>query len=120
MNIADHGNTVAHADLVTVSLENGAIPPRQQALDPRFATSHGVLSPRVQLMPDGKGFVYAITENGVDNLWVQPIDHSPGHQLTHFTSEEISDFHWSPDGKTLAIIRQHDTADAVLLREEKQ
>jgi len=118
MDIADH-NSVARADLVTVSLENGASAPHQEPLDPRYGTTR-VLNPRVQLMPDGKSVVYTINENGADNLWVQPLDHSPGHQLTHFTSEQISDFHWSPDGKTLAIIHQHDTADAVLLREEKQ
>jgi hypothetical protein len=118
MDIADH-NSIAHPDLVTVNLENGAIAPRQEPLDARFATAY-VLNPRVQLMPDGNAVVYPITENGVDNLWVQPLGHSPGHQLTHFTSHEISDFHWSPDGKTLAIVRQHHEADAVLLREEKQ
>lgn len=58
-----------------------------------------------------------ITENGIDNLWAQPLDGSPGHQLTHFTSELISDFHWSPDGKTLAVVREHDVSDVVLLRE---
>jgi serine/threonine protein kinase len=118
MDIADL-NSVARADLVTVNLENGASAPRQEPLDPRYSTTH-VLNPRVQLMPDGKSVVYTINEGGVDNLWVQPLDHSPGHQLTHFTSEQISDFHWSPDGKMLAIIHQHHTADAVLLRDEKQ
>ena len=44
-----------------------------------------------------------------------------GEDVNHFTSEFfISDFHWSPDGKTLAIIREHDVADVVLLREGNQ
>ena len=107
----------ARAELEEVNLEGeSSTPPRARPLDPRF---HGQrsLNPRVQLQPDGKAVVYVIAENGVDNLWVQPLDGSSGHQLTHFTSELISDFHWSPDGKTLAVIREHDLSDVVLLRE---
>ncbi|MGA8442183.1 MAG: hypothetical protein WB762_33430 [Candidatus Sulfotelmatobacter sp.] len=45
---------------------------------------------------------------------------SPGHQLTRFPAEKITDFHWSPGGKTLAVIREHDVADVVLLRDGNQ
>jgi hypothetical protein len=72
------------------------------------------------MQPGSNSVVYAINQNGVDNLWAQPLDGSPGHPLTHFTSELITDFHWSPDGKTLALVREHDVADVVLLREESQ
>jgi eukaryotic-like serine/threonine-protein kinase len=116
--IADYSSGLAVPSLGIVDLISAAPVPRVEPIDKRFGTGH-VLNPRIQLMPDGKAIVYAITDNGVDNLWVQPLDHSPGHQLTHFTSEQIVDFHWSPDGKTLAVIRQNAAADAVLLREEK-
>jgi Tol biopolymer transport system component len=43
--------------------------------------------------------------NGVDNLWLQPLDGSKGRSLTDFTAERISDFRWSPDGKQLALVR---------------
>ena len=69
--------------------------------------------------PDGKGVAYPIHENGVDNIWIQPLDGSPGHQITHFTSEKIDSFHWSPDGKTLGILRSHSESDVVLLQETK-
>jgi hypothetical protein len=76
-----------------------------------------VLAQTVQLIPNTNILAYKISENGAENLWLQPLDGSPGHQLTHFTSEKITDFHWSPDGKTLDVIREHDVADVVLLRE---
>lgn len=117
-DVADNRTGLALSVLGIVGVGNGVATPRVEPLDKRFATGH-VLSPRIQLMPDGKALVYAITDNGVDNLWVQPLDHSPGRLLTHFTSEQIIDFHWSPDGKTLAVLRQSNAADAVLLREEK-
>ena len=107
------------AELEIVSLESGSTTPvRPQALDPRFGAGRA-FNPRVQLPPGGNSLVYVINENGVDNLWAQPLDGSPGHRLTHFTSELITDFHWSPDGKTLAVVREHDVADVVLLRESQ-
>jgi eukaryotic-like serine/threonine-protein kinase len=66
---------------------------------------------------DGKGVIYPVRDNGVDNLWFQPLDGSKGKQLTNFTSEHIFDFHWSFDGKQLALVRGHTDADVVLIRE---
>jgi eukaryotic-like serine/threonine-protein kinase len=69
---------------------------------------------------DGKAVVYSTRENGVDNLWQQPLDGSPGKQITSFTSEHIWDFHWSPDGSKLALVRGHNDSDVVLLRDQRQ
>ncbi len=117
VDIDDPAAQTAQADLETASVAgDSATPPRLRLLDPRFGSSH-ILQPRVQLQPGANAVVYVITENGVDNLWLEPLDGSPGHQLTHFTSESITDFHWSPDGKTLAVVHEHDVADVVLLKE---
>lgn len=67
--------------------------------------------------PDGKSVVYVIRENGIGNLWMQPIDGGPGHQITKFTSGLIAGFRWSPDRKTLAVMRTHNSSDVVVLRE---
>ena len=66
---------------------------------------------------DGKGVVYPVRENGIDNLWQQPLDGSSGKQLTSFKSEHILDFHWSFDGSKLAMVRGHNDSDVVLMRE---
>jgi Tol biopolymer transport system component len=66
---------------------------------------------------DGRAVVYATREKGVDNLWQQPLDGSKGKQITDFTSERINDFHWSFDGKQLALVRGHTDADVVLIRD---
>ncbi len=73
----------------------------------------------VRFSPDGKAVVYPARENGVDNLWFQPLDGSKGRQLTDFTSEHIYDFHWSFDGKQLAIVRGHTDSDVVLIRDQR-
>ena len=54
-----------------------------------------------------------------DNVWIQPLDGSPGRQITHFNSEQITAFHWSPDGKNLGILRGHTDSDVILLQEAK-
>ena len=74
----------------------------------------------LRFSPDGKGVVYPARENGIDNLWLQPLDGSKGHAITGFTSERIYDFHWSFDGKQLAIVRGHTDSDVVLIRSSGQ
>jgi eukaryotic-like serine/threonine-protein kinase len=119
-HINDPATNNARADLESVNLEgSGTTQVRTRVLDPRFGPTR-LLNPRLQVQPGGKSMLYVINENGVDNLWAQPLDGSSGYQLTHFADELITDFHWSPDGKSLAVVREHDVADVVLLREENQ
>jgi eukaryotic-like serine/threonine-protein kinase len=95
------------------SVDHASAAPRLLDADPRV-TRGGV-----QFTPDGKSVAYAIHENGVDNVWIQPLDGSPGHQITNFTSEQITSFHWSPDGKSLGVLRNRSESDVVLLQEAK-
>jgi serine/threonine protein kinase len=99
-------NKIALLDLATLS-------------SPRFLQANPRISKGVQFTPDGKAVAYPIAENGVDNVWIQPIDGTPGRQITHFSSEQIYAFHWSPDGKNLGILRGHTDSDVVLLQESK-
>jgi len=90
---------------------SGSAAPRLMDADERI--SSGGLS----FSPDGKAVTYPIRESGVDNLWMQPVDGMGGRQITSFTSEQILVFHWSPDGRSLAILRGHTDSDVVLIRE---
>ncbi|MFZ0039555.1 MAG: protein kinase [Candidatus Acidiferrales bacterium] len=70
--------------------------------------------------PDGSGVTYLVKQNGVDNIWLQPVDlkaHAAAapRQVTHFTSEMIWSYAWSADGKQLVISRGHSSTDAVLI-----
>lgn len=64
-------------------------------------------------------FALPRAENGLDNVWVQPLDGSAGHRITDFNSEQIWSFRLSPDGKSLGILRGHFDSDVVLLQEFK-
>jgi Tol biopolymer transport system component len=70
-----------------------------------------------QFSPDGKALAFVVEEKGVDNIWLQPLDGSNGHPITNFKSEEITGFRWSPDAKHLAVGRNHNSSDVILLRD---
>ncbi|MGA2416817.1 MAG: protein kinase [Candidatus Sulfotelmatobacter sp.] len=86
---------------------------------PRLITVNPHIAAGPRFTPDGKAVAYPVRENGVDNIWVEPIDGSTGHPITQFDSEQILAFHWSPDGKNLGILRGHIDSDVVLLQESK-
>ena len=71
----------------------------------------------IRFSRDGKSVVYPFRHSGVDDLWSQPLDGSPGKQITDFKSERINDFHWSFDGSKLGVIRGHTDSDVVLIRD---
>ncbi len=73
----------------------------------------------IQYSVDGKALEYVVRDNGVDNIWRQPLDGSAGKWETAFKSEHISHFEWSPDGKRLAMSRGHTDSDVVLIRDSK-
>ncbi len=85
--------------------------PRVVDVDPRI-TQGGL-----EYAPEGKAVAYPVAQSGVDNLWLQPLDGSAGKQITNFNSERISSFAWSPEGKSLGVLRNHSESDVVLLQE---
>ena len=56
---------------------------------------------------------------GPVNLWRFPLDGSAPRPVTTFTSEQILNYRWSRDGKTLAMSRGTLSADVVLITSEE-
>lgn len=105
----------SQAVIEIVGLDAVSNPPR------RVLKSDSRISGYVRFTPDGKALAYPVTENGVSNLWVQPLDGSPGRQITNFQSGTFHvHFYWSPDGKMLGILRENTQSDIVLVRESSQ
>jgi Tol biopolymer transport system component len=120
VDLIDPRTNDAVTKIAIVNVEPGASPNlRLIDLDPRLGTSSGA-TPSLQLVPNMNAVSYLISENGGSNLWLQPLDGSPGHQITHLPSDQISSYAWSPDGKSIALIRREDVADVVLLKEGSQ
>ena len=69
---------------------------------------------------DNRAVLYPFRDKGAANLWLMPLDGSPGRQVTDFKSEFINDFHFSFDGTKLGLIRWHADSDVVLIREAQK
>jgi len=65
--------------------------------------------------PDGKYLQFVVTRGGVSNIWQHSMEGGPMRQVTHFTSGQISDFSWTPDGSRLFVTRGNVSSDVVLL-----
>jgi serine/threonine protein kinase len=74
----------------------------------------------IRFTHDGKAVAYPVLAGPADNLWLQPLDGSPGKQITDFKAERINDFHWSFDGSKLSIVRGHTDSDVVVIRDAQQ
>ncbi len=74
----------------------------------------------VRWSPDGQTIAYASIASGFSDIWLQPLDGSPPKQLTGFKAEQILTFDWSPDGRSLAIVRSVETSDVVLIRRQQE
>ncbi|MGB7024048.1 MAG: protein kinase [Candidatus Acidiferrales bacterium] len=114
-SVTDPETRKGEQKVVIVSVSPGASSP-QRLLEPNPNIAG---PPGPQFTPDGKAVAYVVRENGVDNVWVHPLDGSKGRQITNFSSQQIFEFHWSPDGKTLGVRRFHNDSDVVLLQDSE-
>ena len=59
---------------------------------------------------------YINDENGVSNIWMQPVDGRPARAVTRFDWGTVFSFDWAANGG-LAYSRGMSTADVVLVRD---
>jgi len=65
---------------------------------------------------DGRCLLYLLMQNGVSNVWEQPIAGGKPNQITHFASGFIFDLSPSLDGSRLLLTRGDVSSDVVALR----
>jgi hypothetical protein len=90
--------------------ENAAAPAPSFIGDPRFMKL-------LRMTPDGRFVTFVINDQGSKMLWAQPVDGGAGHPLTEGSEDDLMDYRWSPDAKTLAVERIHWQVDLVLLQD---
>ena len=69
---------------------------------------------------DSKAITYVLTKGGVANIWIQPLSGEPARQLTDFDQDQIFAFAWSPDGKSLALVRGVNAKSVILMKDFRQ
>jgi hypothetical protein len=112
--VAKVGAASLEKRIAVVALDVVTKPVRMLDPDPREVALLGGL---VEFTLNGDAVVYPIRENGTDNLWSQPLDGTQGRQITSFPADSIVQFQFSPDGKNLGVLREHNESDVVLLRD---
>lgn len=80
------------------------------------ASADRMLNVGARWTPDGKAIAYIVFENNASNIRLQPIDGSASRALTDFTSGEIYNFAFSPDGSRLYLARGYALRNAVLIK----
>jgi eukaryotic-like serine/threonine-protein kinase len=112
--------------IATMYFVQGATPPWQLAIIPaEGGTPSKLIQPPAgvnlvsnpQWSPDGLAVILKSEQGGVGNLLSQPIDGGKPHLLTNFTSDLISGYALSRDGKRLALSRGNSSLDVVLIKD---
>jgi serine/threonine protein kinase len=101
--------------LAVVSTDNGALE-AQPSIPPTLdQTAHSA-----EWAPDNRSMVLSDFRSGTPNIWQLPVlGPGPERQLTHFTSGEIWAFHYTRDGKSVAMARGNNLSDVVLFTSSK-
>jgi serine/threonine protein kinase len=101
--------------LAVVSADNGALEAEPTIPPTLDQTAHSA-----EWGPDNRSMVLADFRSGTPNIWSVPVlGNGPERQLTHFTSGEIWAFHYSRDGKSVAMARGNNQSDVVLFTSAK-
>ncbi len=74
---------------------------------------------QVRWSVDSRALLFLREQNGVGNVWSQPLDGSPPRQLTDFQSDSLFGFDRSRDGRHLAFSRGSENSDVVLIQDLK-
>jgi len=72
----------------------------------------------LRFSPDKKSVIYVEQQKQGYALVLQPLDGSAPHRLTDWFRNPVTDFNWSPSGKTLAILWEHSTSDVALITDK--
>ena len=77
-----------------------------------------LLPARMRWTPDGRSVTYIGREEGLTDIWSQPVDGGEPKRVTNFRADNIFSFDWSRDNK-LVISHGTSESDVVLIRNAK-
>lgn len=75
--------------------------------------------PVIHWSPDNQSLFYAGEAGNVGNVRSLPLDGSAPKPLTNFKTHSLDNFSWSSDGKSLAVSRNTNVSDVILVENVK-
>jgi len=101
--------------LAVVSADNGALEAQPTIPETLDHTSNAAT-----WAPDNRSMALSDIRGGTPNIWSLPVlGTGPQRQLTHFTSGQVWAFHYTRDGKSVAMARGNNQSDVVLFTSAK-
>jgi Tol biopolymer transport system component len=101
--------------LAVVSADNGTLEAEPTIPPTLDQTAHSA-----DWAPDNRSMSLSDIRSGTPNIWSLPVlGKGPERQLTHFTSGQIWAFHYTRDGKSVAMARGNNLSDVVLFTSSK-
>jgi hypothetical protein len=84
-----------------------------------FEISHSIVGGAaiMRWSPASDAIDFVDAQEGVSNVWRQPIAGGPPRQVTDFSSGLIFNFVWLPNGKDMAVARGSTSSDVVRIRD---
>jgi Tol biopolymer transport system component/DNA-binding winged helix-turn-helix (wHTH) protein len=119
-NVSPDGKSIACGYRPTPADKNRVAILSVDVGQPRIISDWPAMYGRLRWSPDGRAIAYAARQEGVGNIWLQPLDGSPPKQLTHWGANPIFSFDWSRDGKWLAYASGSITSDVVMISDMRR
>lgn len=104
--------TKAAPQVALVPIEGGRL---SRSFDTPIQQPNVFWKTALQWSPDGSALDLVVLQNGVSNIWRQPLSGSSLFRLTDFKERRIFNFAYSPDGKRAVLSRGTLNRDAFLI-----
>jgi Tol biopolymer transport system component len=113
--ISNDGSRISYLFMADDKWRFGIISPEGGSMLQRLDVPVTLKGYSTHWSPDNQSLFYIGAVGNVGNVWSLPLDGSTAKPLTNFTSQLLSDFSLSPDGKHFAVSRTSTTSDVVLI-----
>ena len=100
--------TQKYPDSIAVISSNGGQPSKVIPMPASVVTSAGL-----RWTADGRQLTYVEHNDQGANIWSQPLDGSPAHQVTQLRRRSLFSFDWSPEGTQIVLSQGVQSRDVV-------
>lgn len=113
--VTDDGSRVAFFHMVDDVWNIGVMPADGSSVYSNAQMPSNLKENTLHWAPDNKSLYYIGLTGNAGNIWVMTMPEGSTRPYTKFTSQTLSDFAFSPDGKRVAVTRSLSLSDVILV-----